>query len=65
MKKIKTITDEQRGYKDRLAGFYDKWYRYNRTDDGAAYDRGCVKAVSSEKCPEYFTLIEAGGAIHN
>ena len=51
------ITDEERGYKDRLAGFYDKWYRYNRLDDGAAYDVGCVKAIDSEKCPEHFVLI--------
>jgi len=51
--------DENCGYTDRLAGYYDKWYRYNRIDDGAAYDRGCVKAVNSGKCPENFTLIEA------
>ena len=57
------ITAEQRGYKDRLAGFYDKWYRYNRQDDGAAYDAGCVKAVDSGKCPEQFTLIAASEAI--
>lgn len=56
------LTDEQRGYNDRKAGFYDKWYRYNRADDGAAYDRGCVKAVDSGKCPEHFTLIESTGA---
>jgi hypothetical protein len=54
----KTITDEKRGYKDRLAGFYDKWFRYNRNDEGAAYDRGCVKAVDTGKCPECFTIIE-------
>lgn len=59
------ITDEQRGYKDRLSGFYDKWYRYNRSDDGAAYDAGCVKAVDSGKCPEYFVLINACDAIRN
>jgi hypothetical protein len=60
--KIKTTqqTDEMKGKKDRLAGFYDKWYRYNRNDDGAAYDAGVVEAVNSGKCPEHFTLIEAG-----
>ena len=58
-------TDEQRGYKDRLAGFYDKWYRYNRADDGAAYDLGCVKAVETGKCPDHFTLIEACEAIRS
>ena len=56
---MRQTTDEQRGYKDRLAGYYDKWYRYNRPDDGAEYDKGCVKAVESGKCKEGFTLIEA------
>lgn len=57
------LTDEARGMKDRLAGYYDKWYRYNRADDGAAYDAGCVKAVNSGKCPvDRFTLIEANGS---
>ena len=51
--------DEKRGYADRLTGYYDKWYRYNRKDGGSAYDRGCVKAVNSGKCPDHFTLIEA------
>jgi len=50
--------DEAAGYKDRLSGFYDKWYRYNRSDDGVAYDRGCKKAVDSGKCPDHFKLIE-------
>lgn len=53
-------TDEARGEADRLAGYYDKWYRYNRADEGAAYDRGCAIAVESGSCPETFTLIEAG-----
>lgn len=57
-KDIEKNSDEKRGYSDRKAGFYDKWFRYNRKDDGAAYDRGCVKAVDSGKCPDYFTLIE-------
>lgn len=59
----KEITDEQRGYRDRLAGFYDKWFRYNRIDNGAAYDRGCVRAVDSGKCPDYFTLIECSNSV--
>jgi hypothetical protein len=62
---MKTITDEMRGYNDRLAGFYDKWYRYNRLDDGAAYDKGCVKAVDSGKCKEAFTLIDVEGVIRS
>lgn len=58
-------TDETRGYKDRMAGYYDKWYRYNRKDDGASYDKGCVKAVNSGKCPDHFTLTEANEAIRS
>jgi hypothetical protein len=58
----KTNNDTARGKKDRLAGYYDKWYRYNRNDDGAAYDAGCVAAVGTGKCPDHFTLIEANGA---
>ena len=56
---MKQLTDEDRGYKDRCAGYYDKWYRYHRLDNGAAYDQGCVRAVNSGRCPEHFTLIEA------
>ena len=56
---MKQQTDEQRGYRDRMAGHYDKWYRYNRPDEGAGYDKGCVAAVNSGKCPDDFTLIEA------
>jgi len=57
------VQDFLKGKRERLAGFYDKWYRYNRTDDGAAYDAGCVKAVDSGKCPDYFTLIGACEAV--
>lgn len=46
------------GYWDRLNGFYDKWYRYNRADGGAEYDRGCMKAIETQKCPDHFALIE-------
>ena len=57
------MNDTQRGYADRKAGFYDKWFRYNRNDDGAAYDAGCVQAVNSGKCPNHFTLIECTGGV--
>ncbi len=53
--------DEEQGYKDRKAGFYDKWYRYNRQDDGAAYDRGCVRAVNEGKCIAECIIIECRG----
>ena len=65
MVKIKEKTsDEARGYRDRKAGYYDKWFRYNRADEGAAYDAGCVRAVNTGKCPEYFTLIGETNSIN-
>lgn len=57
--------DEAKGYKDRIAGYYDKWYRYNRSDDGAAYDAGCVKAVNSGRCGKDFTLIDVDQGSRN
>jgi hypothetical protein len=56
-RKMKVTTDEQIGFNDRKAGYYDKWYRYNRADSGAAYDKGCTRAAA-DNCPEHFTLIE-------
>jgi len=32
------VNDFKAGQKAKKAGYYDKWYRYNRKDDGAAYD---------------------------
>jgi len=43
------VNDFEAGKRDRLAGYYDKWYRYNRLDDGAAYDAGCVHVVSTAR----------------
>ena len=59
---MKKRTDEQRGYSDRVNGYYDKWYRYNRQDDGAEYDRGCRRARDSGKCVAWFNLIECDQA---
>jgi hypothetical protein len=56
-------SDRVKGKRDRLAGYYDKWYRYNREDDGAEYDRGCVEAVNTGLCPDRFTLIDTNGRI--
>ena len=50
--------DRIKGRNDRLSGVSDKWYRYNRSDDGAAYDKGVVDAANSGKCPEHFRIIE-------
>ena len=51
--------DIKQGYRDRMAGYYDKWFRYNRADEGAAYDRGVGIATTREKCPEYMRIIPA------
>lgn len=32
--------DFHQGENDCKCGIYDKWYRYNRHDDGTAYDLG-------------------------
>lgn len=34
------VNDFNSGKRDKKAGYYDKWYRYNRKDDGQAYDNG-------------------------
>jgi len=38
------------GKRDRMIGYYDKWYRYNRNDDGSAYDDGVKAALKDPKC---------------
>lgn len=56
---IKTASkDIQKGYEERMVGYYDKWYRYSRSDEGCAYDAGQRIASSSPKCPEHFNIIE-------
>lgn len=37
-------TDFEVGYRDGKLGMYDKWYRYNRKDEGKEYDIGIQKA---------------------
>lgn len=38
------LTDFEYGYRDGKLGTYDKWYRYNRKDEGKEYDMGIKKA---------------------
>ena len=35
--------DYNRGMEDCRAGIYEKWYRYNHSDDGRAYDTGWME----------------------
>lgn len=49
--------DMQKGFSDRMVGFYDKWYRYNREDNGKAYDKGVELATKEDECSEEVTFI--------
>lgn len=51
--------DIKAGYNDRMVGYYDKWYRYNRRDEGRAYDIGVKMALQMKSCKADFRLIEA------
>ena len=55
-------SDEDIGYRDRMAGFYDKWYRYHHSDNGAAYDKGVKRAQTQPHCPAHCHVIECKGA---
>lgn len=43
--------DLRAGFKERMLGYYDKYYRYNRSDEGFAYDTGVKLALSYSDCP--------------
>lgn len=45
------------GYSDRMAGYYDKWYRYNHADEGRAYDEGVKLATQQTSCKEEMIII--------
>lgn len=49
--------DIQMGYKDRMVGYYDKWYRYSHSDEGRAYDLGVRFATTNNKCSEEMIII--------
>lgn len=53
-------TDFEYGFRDRMAGFYDKWYRYNRKDNGAEYDLGMQAALKMANHSDACTIIEGG-----
>ena len=42
--------DYKAGRRDCKAGVYDKWYRYNRKQDGRAYDKGWCDQNKTTKC---------------
>lgn len=54
------LKDARKGFEERRAGYYDKYYRYSRTDEGKAYDAGQKIAADNYQCPE-LTVIECNG----
>lgn len=44
------MKDYEAGQRDCKAGIFDKWYRYNRKDDGAEYERGWVEQNKQTQC---------------
>jgi hypothetical protein len=50
---VKANTTESRdiiaGMRDASGRYYDKWYRYNRNDNGLAYDTG-FKSIAHTGC---------------
>lgn len=54
----KNKCDFIKGVSDALEGIYDKFYRYNRNDDGAEYDHGIRWAIENVSGVEITTFIE-------
>ena len=54
----KTKCDFIRGVTDALEGIYDKFYRYNRSDEGREYDHGIRWSIDNISDVEINTFIE-------
>lgn len=46
------------GFNNACAGYYDKWYRHNRRDEGKAYDAGYQYARSIGRAKQDQQVIE-------
>ncbi len=57
--RITAKNDIKAGYRDRMLGYYDKWYRYNKRDEGAAYDKGVQLAIKRKTCEPDMRIIPA------
>lgn len=57
MERERIERDWKAGHNDRMAGYYDKWYRYNRRDNGKAYDEGQQEALKNPKCEGSMEII--------
>lgn len=51
------LSDYKCGKRDAAAGYYDKWYRYNRKDNGEEYDAGWQAARKENLVPDDITFI--------
>ena len=56
--KTTAAKDIRNGYNERMVGYYDKWYRYSRADEGRAYDLGVRLAADDEGCESEMHIIE-------
>jgi len=52
------LKDFTKGFNERLAGYYDKWYRRYHRDEGAAYDDGVQAATLDPRCNSDCFIIE-------
>lgn len=57
--------DRMAGYTDRKVHYYDKWYRYNRWDEGRAYDEGCKQFLDEPHTDKWFDEDENFRIIEN
>ena len=48
-KEVAAKRDYEAGKRDCKAGTYDKWYRYNTSNDGLAYDLGWTEQNKETK----------------
>jgi hypothetical protein len=55
--KAMLLSDYKCGKRDAAAGYYDKWYRYNRKDNGEEYDAGWQAARKENLVPDDITFI--------
>lgn len=47
-------SDQYFGFEDGKVGWYDKYYRYNRKDQGKAYDEGIKEAIKQGATIEHY-----------
>lgn len=59
--------DWMAGYRDATGGFYDKWYRHNRKDEGKAYDAGYqyARQIGTAKRDQYIIECTGGSYVHS